>query len=465
MSAAALNIGPNLSFEDFRNMAHSKLDESLDKIKPLFFSEEVPTLQEISDVVQEMKQDISGHLVQEAANNLNQTKLVHAFCHCPSCKKPVKKMRDTSRRIETRHGSSLISKPYFYCSSCQLGFSPVDETLELSSRKKQHDLQQLALKFLARMPFEEAAELFYESTGVTFSDHCMHELFASFAEDIGPDNVIPEAGEIAYRIEQASIPGKRRPVLVVATDGAHMPTRPGPGRDTKRGPGEYKEAKGFRIYLNSNDRITHLASWHQISDKDEITKALNTAASRIPVDKVRIALIGDGASWLWDAMTQAFPSGRQILDYYHVSQYIHKVADLQYSSNPNKALHWVESTMARLCFNKGASRVIAGLKRMQPASEEAKEQIRKTINYLEKNKHRIHYRGDRIGGYPIGSGGVESANKFICHVRLKRSGAWWLKSNGNKMLALRCAMVNGTFDQIFSGHVTKEKAKRFLTNG
>ncbi len=246
MSAAALNIGPNLSFEDFRNMAHSKLDQSLDKIKPLFFREEVPTLQEISDVVQKMKQDISGHLLQETTNSLNQTKLAHAFFHCPSCKKPVKKMRNTSRRIETRHGSSLISKPYFYCSSCWLGFSPVDEALELSSRKKQHGLQQLALKFLAR-----------------------------------------------------------------------------------------------------------------------------------------------------------------------------------------------------LCFNSGASRVIAGLKRMQPASEEAKEQIRKTINYLENNKHRIHYRGDRIGGYltpRLYSGGVESAIN-LCHVRLKRSGAWWLKSNGNKMLALRCARL------------------------
>ncbi len=151
--------GPNLSFEDFRNMAHSKLDQSLDKIKPLFFREEVPTLQEISDVVQEMKQDISGHLLQETTNSLNQTKLAHAFGHCPSCKKPVKKMRDTSRRIETRHGSSLISKPYFYCSSCRLGFSPVDEALELSSRKKQHDLQQLALKFLARLCFNKRVKL------------------------------------------------------------------------------------------------------------------------------------------------------------------------------------------------------------------------------------------------------------------------------------------------------------------
>jgi len=465
--SAAVVIRPvsQSSFEEFCNMAHNKLDECLNKIEPLFSREKAPTLQEISDVVQDMKQEISAHLVQEAANNLHRDELEQDYASCPSCSTRVRKIRNTSRRIETRQGSSLIQRPYYYCRQCRLGFSLVDDSLELSPKKKQSDLQQLALKFLARMPFEEASQLFHESTGVHFSDHCMHELFASFAQDLGPAEVLPQAEEMTRRIEQASAPNERRPVLVVAMDGAHMPTRPAPGRDIKRGPGEYKEAKGFRIYLNSKDRIVHLASWHRIGSKEEIIEALDIAASRIPVDKVRICLIGDGASWIWDAMTRAFPSGRQILDYYHVSEYIHKAAELQYASDPNKALHWVESTMARLFLKNGIRHVVAGLKRMQPASQEAKEQIRKTIQYLEKNKKRIHYRGDRIGGYPIGSGGIESANKFICHVRLKRSGAWWLKENSNKMLALRCALVNNTFDQIFSRHVTKEKAKRSLTNG
>jgi hypothetical protein len=43
---------------------------------------------------------------------------------------------------------------------------------------------------------------------------------------------------------------------------------------------------------------------------------------------------------------------------------------------------------------------------------------------------------------------MESANKFICHVRLKRSGAWWYEESSNHMLALRCAKYNGTFEQL-----------------
>lgn len=93
--------------------------------------------------------------------------------------------------------------------------------------------------------------------------------------------------------------------------------------------------------------------------------------------------------------------------------------------------------------------MIWGLERMKPPDDLAKEEIRKLIGYLRNNRERIHYRGDRIGGYPIGSGGIESANKFICHTRMKRSGAWWVKETGNQMLAIRCSIYNGTYDKVF----------------
>ncbi|MEF8943800.1 MAG: ISKra4 family transposase [Desulfohalobiaceae bacterium] len=449
-------------FEAFRAKAHEKLDEALEKLRPLFSQVDKPNLEKISEALQEFKQDFSGALLQEAAHSLHREEAQQGPWPCPQCGKLVGKLRDASREIETKHGRSLLSRPYYYCRHCKHGFSPLDESLGLSQGRKQRDLQQLALKFLARIPFDEAQGLFCESTGVPFSDHCMHKQFSSFADGLGPKEVIPSQEEIERRIDQART-SERRPVLVAATDGAHVPTRPESG--SKRGQGEYKEAKGFRIYLNIKDRIVHLASWHQIDGKEEIIRALKLAAQRIPQDRVRIGLIGDGAHWLWETMEHAFPSGRQILDYYHVKEYIHRVAEAQYPYDAKKALHWVESTMARLNFQDGARHVIAGLRRMQPFNEEAKEQIRKTANYLERNKHRIHYRGDRIGGYPIGSGGVESANKFICHTRLKRSGAWWLKQNSNKMLALRCSLVNGTFDQIFSRRANREKAKGAYTNG
>ncbi|MFH0814028.1 MAG: hypothetical protein V2A69_14505 [Pseudomonadota bacterium] len=136
------------------------------------------------------------------------------------------------------------------------------------------------------------------------------------------------------------------------------------------------------------------------------------------------------------------------LDYYHCLEHIYKVAKAQYGEESLQALQWVESTICRLFFAE-ISNVIGGLRRMQPKNSEAEEEIRKLIVYLDHNRDRVHYQGDRIGGYPIGSGGIESANKFICHTRMKRSGAWWVKETGNEMLRIRCAIYNVTYDKVF----------------
>jgi hypothetical protein len=74
---------------------------------------------------------------------------------------------------------------------------------------------------------------------------------------------------------------------------------------------------------------------------------------------------------------------------------------------------------------------------MAAHSAEAAHEITKLIDYLNEHRQRTTYGKLRRGGYPLGSGGIESANKFISHVRLKRSGAWWDVSNSNHILALR----------------------------
>ena len=79
--------------------------------------------------------------------------------------------------------------------------------------------------------------------------------------------------------------------------------------------------------------------------------------------------------------------------------------------------------------------------------------------FLAGQRGRAGYDELRRRGLPRGSGGIESANKLICHVRLKRSGAWWLEANGNAMLRIRCAIYNGTFDQIFADYIAAHGAK------
>jgi hypothetical protein len=113
-----------------------------------------------------------------------------------------------------------------------------------------------------------------------------------------------------------------------------------------------------------------------------------------------------------------------------------------------QGLEWAEATMTRLSLGK-VSAVLGGLRRMQPTSDEAPRAITHGWEHLDEHRGCTHDRQLRRGGYPLGSGGIASSNKCICHVRLKRSGAWWYEANSNPMLALRCAKYNGTLDQVF----------------
>ena len=96
---------------------------------------------------------------------------------------------------------------------------------------------------------------------------------------------------------------------------------------------------------------------------------------------------------------------------------------------------------------------------MQPASSEAEDKIQKAIGCLSKRRHQVNYGKAKRASYHIGSGAIESANKFISHVRLKRSGAWWYITNANNILKLRCAKYNGTYDKIIGKYrqINREK--------
>ncbi|MCP4217521.1 MAG: ISKra4 family transposase [bacterium] len=433
----------------FRHLVHDEVDKWVDRIVDEFFEDETePTVTDISRLFSETKQKFFGACFQALIEQKYAGLLEQEYAPCPQCGKICKKRHDNLKNLVTMQGPSVLKRPWFYCVDCSYGFAPLDKSLEVSRKKYQFDVHEKSTRTAAEVPFFRGSELFKDLTGLPVSDHFMHDTFEEVGSFACLEDVTPDREEITERCRSMS-EKSWRPVLVVASDGAHVPTRPKAKRNEKRGKGRWQEAKGFRVYLlGKEDRIFHIASWHQIQNEEQFGEHLSLVASRIPQNDLRIGLLGDGADWLWKHMVACFPKGRQILDYYHCAEHIHKVAKLQYGEKNPKSLEWLESTMTRL-FYAEVDNVIWGLQRMKPRDDLAKEEIRKLIGYLRNNRDRVHYRGDRIGGYPIGSGGIESANKFICHTRMKRSGAWWVKETGNDMLAIRCAIYNGTYDKIF----------------
>jgi hypothetical protein len=444
-AACKLELDPT---GNFRHMIHDEVDKWVDQIiEEAFEDGKEPTVTELSELFSRTKQKFFGACFQAVIEQKYAGLLEQKYAPCPQCGQMCKKRRENLKELVTMQGPSVLKRPWFYCTDCSYGFTPLDKALEISRKKYQFDVQEKSTRTAAEVPFSTGSELFAELTDHPVSDHFMHDTLEAVGSFASLEDVIPSQEKISDLCLKVNV-GSWRPVLIVASDGAHVPTRPKAKRDEKRGKGRWQEAKGFRIYLLGKDQIVHVASWHQIQNEEQFGKDLSFVASRIPQDDLRIGLLGDGADWLWKHMVACFPKGRQILDYYHCAEHIHKVAKAQYGEGSQKCLEWVESTITRLFYAEVDS-VIWGLQRMKPGDSLAEEEIRKLIGYLQNNRDKIHYQGDRIGGYPIGSGGIESANKFICHTRMKRSGAWWVKETGNEMLAIRCAIYNGTYDKIF----------------
>ena len=431
-------------------MAHDALDAWLDQMEAE--SAEPPTLLEISERFMATRLELLGACLEAVIRQHYATELAQTEAVCP-CGRRLFRRRLDAKEISTLHGRVTLERPYFYCETCGTGFHPLDAKLGLSSKHHQYDIQDRTTRVGAELPFGLSEEQFEHLTGVPASQHFIHETLNAVGEAATLDRVLPDAAEIDRRIDAAQAGSRRRPVLVVACDGAHAPTRPPGGRKTKRGPGTGREAKGFRLYLLGKDhRVIHVASWHQIADKAQLSEAVGVVAARIPRDRVRIALVADGADWIWDVLVAHFPEGEEILDYYHCAEHVYETARAQYGEGTLEAQEWAEAALTRLCLNElGAT--VGGLLRMTPRSPDAEAAIRALSIYLTGQTGRVGYDELRRRGLPRGSGGIESANKLICHVRLKRSGAWWLEANGNAMLRIRCALYNGTFKQIFADYM------------
>jgi len=454
------DVRANHQRQALRQQLHARFDCWLDELEAQLI-EPKPTLAQVSATIWALRQQLTSGVAQTILEHTHQDERHRQHLRCASCECLLRARPEVPRTVETMVGAIELERPYFYCRACRLGRYPLDEVLGLRAGRMQLDVQQAAADLATELPYDTASTLFGHLSGLAVSSERMHTLTNQVAEGLSVLDVAPSRQEIDQRVAQVAAGRFRRPVLVLGIDGAYVPSRPESARGRRPGQARYRarrarwqhewhEAKGFRFYLLDGDRIVHILSWHQVQTEGDLGEALQQVkdAGLIPEESVRLCVVCDGAEWIWKHVQALFPHACQVLDYYHCSEYLHKMAKAQYP-DPFQALEWVESTLTRLYLGKVGS-VLGGLRRMQPTSEEALKAIDNCWVYLHDHRSRTHYRTFRRGGYPLGSGGMESSNKFICHVRLKRSGAWWYEVNSNQMLALRCAKYNGTFHRVFA---------------
>jgi hypothetical protein len=163
----------------------------------------------------------------------------------------------------------------------------------------------------------------------------------------------------------------------------------------------------------------------------------------------QVVILGDGALWIWKLAEEHFPGAIQILDFWHASEWVWKVAKAVWGQGSAKATEWAEGVIANHLIGGdafGLVAAIAALPAVVPEPGEQKSVPEHAMEYFQNNAHRMRYSEYRALGLEIGSATVESAGKRVVGQRCKAPGMRWSEEGLTAILKLRTNVLNDRYD-------------------
>ena len=185
--------------------------------------------------------------------------------------------------------------------------------------------------------------------------------------------------------------------------------------------------------------------------------------------------IADGAHDNWGFLQNY--TNIQILDFYHASEYLAKVADVMFIE-PKAKNAWLDLVCHKLKHeSKSASSILEQLQGFREAeirlikkrnkagpSQDIRQEIKRNlqpldmaITYFKNNikESRMNYAEALTANYPIGSGVTEAACKTIVKQRLCKSGMRWKDKGAASILSLRALIYSSGRWKQFWGKVNQ----------
>ena len=131
--------------------------------------------------------------------------------------------------------------------------------------------------------------------------------------------------------------------------------------------------------------------------------------------------VGDGAPWIADQVEKRFGTqGSYLIDFYHACDYLSTAAKaIEDALQEEKA--WMDAQKNRLKTNQ-AHIVVQELEaHLEPVSSPDNEApVRQCHRYLSNRPNQLNYKDAIANDLAIGSGGIESAHRYVVQQRMKR---------------------------------------------
>jgi hypothetical protein len=153
----------------------------------------------------------------------------------------------------------------------------------------------------------------------------------------------------------------------------------------------------------------------------------------------------DGSPWIRNQVRrQSLPLDNLGLDFYHLSENVHKARREIYGDNNESGTEWA-GQLLHVFKHDGYETAWKQLLEWRVALNHGHAAADRLLNYVSERREMIKYPEFRAKGWQIGSGPTEATCKTLT-ARLKGSGMRWDADNAEALMGLEALTQSGQWD-------------------
>jgi hypothetical protein len=344
-----------------------------------------------------------------------------------------------SRQVITVSGLRWLTRAYYYCPQCGKGWCPTDQALGLGRSQCSRQVQALIARFSSYLPYRTVAQEMEAVCGIRLATSTIERYAQALGQRLRQEWEQLEQVREAQDLPASDLPVSVRPSRLHVTMDGVMAHVGGDWHEVKLGcvyqtMPEGKSSAG-KSSAGKAARTRYVAT---LSPSVIFGKRLRVLAHQAGSDRCRdVAVVADGADWIWQETGKHFPKSVQVVDFYHAAEHLWAFAHARFGEGTPAASEWMQVQKERL-LSDNVAQVIAEVSAWSAGKAADQEMQRRLVGYLVKHQQRMRYQTFREAGYHIGSGVAESGCKNVVQQRMKGPGMRWSREGAEAQLQL-CA--------------------------